>query len=75
MEHIKNLILQNLGKSGIYRFTNKENNKVYIGSTLDMGKRWDQHVSSKDSYSKYLRASINKHGLNKFFIEALRYLE
>lgn len=31
---------------GIYKITNKENNKVYIGETLNILERWSTHISN-----------------------------
>lgn len=35
----------NMKKSGIYKITNKFNNRIYIGSTVDFMKRWAAHQS------------------------------
>ena len=31
---------------GIYKITNTKNNKVYIGSSIDIEKRWQEHINS-----------------------------
>ena len=33
-------------KSGVYRLTNKNNGKVYIGSAKRFKERWSQHTAS-----------------------------
>lgn len=38
-------IKQNKGKSGIYRWVNKVNNKTYIGSSLYWGRRFMEYYS------------------------------
>lgn len=55
--------------TGIYKITNKTNNKVYIGSAIDIKKRWRDHkwhLKENKYHNSYLQSSYNKHGLNKF---------
>lgn len=53
---------------GIYKITNKINNKVYIGQSIDIEKRWRAHIyrSTKEEYQEYLYQAIRKYGINKF---------
>lgn len=59
----------------IYKITNKINNKVYIGKTLDtVEKRWKEHC--RDSQKKNIRnrplySAMNKYGFNNFIIEEI----
>lgn len=32
---------------GIYKITNKRNNKIYIGQSIHCGKRFDEHCQGK----------------------------
>jgi hypothetical protein len=55
--------------SGIYRITNKETGKHYIGSAVNMRKRWKQHRNKlrKGTHdSKYLQSSFYKWGMGVF---------
>lgn len=54
---------------GIYKITNIENNKSYVGSSLDIIDRWYQHKASllhKRHHSIKLQRAFNKYGENKF---------
>lgn len=55
--------------AGIYRITNTNNGKFYIGSSIHVTKRWWEHkkwlrLGSHHNY--HLQASWNKHGENAF---------
>lgn len=50
----------------IYKITNKIDQKVYIGQTSrDLELRWKEH-KKKGSNCKYLKAAIQKHGIENF---------
>lgn len=71
--------IDNLKQKGIYKITNKENNKIYIGSTTSSFlKRWAEHkmdlVANKHSNS-YLQRSFNKYGLNSFEFKIIKLLD
>lgn len=59
--------------SYIYKITNKENGKIYIGKTLStIDERWKQHCIdyTKRRYEKRpLYAAMNKYGIDCFLIE------
>lgn len=61
--------------TGIYKITNKINNKVYIGQSVDIMKRWRSHKyrSEHDNreYNKYLYRAFRKYGVENFSIEVL----
>lgn len=61
--------------TGIYKITNKINNNCYIGQSVDIERRWKQHIknSSKTSRnSQYpLYRAFRKYGLNNFTFEIL----
>lgn len=60
--------------SGIYKITNIENNKVYIGSSKDIYQRWTRHrsdLSKNKHHSIHLQRAWNKFGENKFIFEIL----
>lgn len=53
---------------GIYKITNKINNKSYIGQSKDICVRWKQHIKhSKDCfYTNAIYLAIRKYGLENF---------
>lgn len=56
-------------KSGVYKITNILNNKIYIGSSINIKSRWSKHISDLDRNkhpNKHLQHSYNKYGKNKF---------
>lgn len=59
---------------GIYKIQNKINNKLYIGSSKDIKKRFLAHTSllkSKKHHSIHLQNAFNKHGIENFTFEIL----
>jgi len=59
---------------GIYKITNILNNKVYIGSSICMYKRWKQHLymlRTNSHRNKYLNSSYSKYGLENFTFSVL----
>lgn len=56
---------------GIYRIQNKINNKVYIGQSVCIEERWEQHRTkcfnpNCSQYNGYFYRSIRKYGLENF---------
>lgn len=61
-------------------FTNKLNNKQYIGSVIDLNKRisayFQKSYLNHDRYKKYLIVkAINKYGIDNFYISILEYTD
>jgi group I intron endonuclease len=59
-------------KSGIYKIVNIVNGKFYIGSSIDINKRWVGHkrMLRKNNHDNgFLQKSWNKHGENNFKFE------
>ena len=54
---------------GIYRVTNKINGKVYIGQSVDIGRRWRQHMTAEDDI--YFHKAIQKYGVENFEWEVI----
>ena len=74
----KQIILENDGKTGIYRWTSLDTNKSYIGSSKDLGKRLRNYLSTTFiSHSSRKAMIINKallkYGYSKFKLEILEY--
>lgn len=61
---------------GIYKITNKINNKCYIGQSKNISKRWKNHKNSaynpnEKSYNYPLYRAFRKYGLENFSFEIL----
>lgn len=61
---------------GIYKITNKINNKCYIGKSIDIYNRWYDHkraadTSSNDTYNRPLYQAFRKYGIEAFSFEIL----
>lgn len=57
----------------LYKITNRLNNKVYIGQTVDAVKRWGAHKSKSkiDSPVQYVSRAIAKYGIENFVYEVI----
>lgn len=63
--------------SGIYIITNKKDDKSYIGSTVDFGRRWAEHrneLHRGDHGNIYLQRSWDKCGEDNFEFGILEYI-
>lgn len=61
---------------GIYKIKNNVNNKIYIGRSIRIKKRWKEHIylSTKKNtphYNKILYKALRKYGLNNFSFTVL----
>jgi len=59
--------------SGIYKFTNLINHRVYIGSSADVYYRYRNHVFG-NRFSKPLRQALLKYGIDNFKFEILEII-
>lgn len=60
---------------GIYEIRNKINNKVYVGSSVDINQRWIAHRSAlrnNSHHSAHLQRSWNKYGEDSFIFAILK---
>lgn len=58
----------------IYKITNTENNKIYIGKTKDIHRRATEYISeynSKNGKKRSIWFAIMKHGMKKFIMEPI----
>jgi group I intron endonuclease len=55
---------------GIYKITNTINNKVYIGQSIDIERRWKKE-SKLNGINQHLRSSFQKYGIENFKFEVL----
>ena len=63
-------------KSGIYKITNSVNNKIYIGSAVNLNSRKNEHwyeLRNNKHHSKYLQRSWNKYKGEVFKFEIVEY--
>ncbi len=58
---------------GIYKITNRINNKIYIGQSINCEKRFNEHKSSE--HNKHLKRAYDKYGLENFSFEVLEETE
>lgn len=57
---------------GIYKITNKINNKAYIGQSLNIETRWKQHIANINSdKDNTIYQALRKYGLNNFNFEVV----
>jgi group I intron endonuclease len=64
--------------SGIYKIQNKINNKVYIGSSIDVSDRWKQHIrelKSKYHHNQNLQNAWHDQGDKNFEFEVIEIVE
>lgn len=65
-------------KSGIYRILNIIDGKFYIGSAIDIKRRWRQHkheLKNEKHANSYLQNAWSKHGEASFQFIVLEYTE
>ena len=57
----------------IYKIINLINNKIYIGQTKNIKKRWNEHkrCGKKDSIYNQLYADMNEYKIDNFTIEII----
>ena len=63
-----------MDKSGIYKITNTVNGKFYIGSSVDLERRFNKHMGTlaKNTHANpILQRAWNKHGADKFTFEVI----
>ena len=64
--------------SGIYEIRNTLNGHVYIGSAVDIKKRWYKHINelrNNKHHSGYLQKAFNKYGEYAFVFTVLEFCE
>jgi len=63
--------------SGIYVIKNMKNNKIYIGSSVDLKKREREHfyvLTNNSHHNKHLQKAWNKYGKENFKFDILVYI-
>lgn len=75
LAEIQSIIKKELkGKSGIYGFLCKTNNKLYIGSSIELSIRFNKHINGLQS-NILLQNAINKYNLQDFIFIVFEYCE
>ena len=65
-------------KCGIYSIVNKENDKIYIGLTNNINRRWKEHINELNQgkhHSHHLQHAWNKYGESAFEFNVLEYCD
>lgn len=65
-------------QSGIYKIICVVNNKIYIGSAVNLDRRWKRHLNElKNNYHAniILQNAFNKHGLESFNFEIIEIVD
>lgn len=57
--------------TGIYKITNLVNNKIYIGQSVRIEKRWEDHKFYSGKEHTALQAAFKKYGISNFSFEVI----
>lgn len=60
--------------TGIYKITNKLNNKIYIGQSVNIKRRWQEHIYDNRKNS-LIHLAIQKYGKDNFDFEVIELCE
>ena len=73
----ESIIKDNKGKAGIYRWTNKKNGKTYLGSAVNLTKRFYTYYNLKliTNSNMTICKALLKYGYSNFQLEILEYCE
>nr|YP_010608762.1 hypothetical protein PNX16_mgp009 [Drechslerella dactyloides]WAN89842.1 hypothetical protein [Drechslerella dactyloides] len=74
----KLIIKDNKAKSGIYKWTNKITNDIYIGQSADLAKRFIKYFNLsylKNRESLVISRALIKYGYSNFTLEILEYCD
>ena len=66
-----------MAKCGIYKIQNIENNKIYIGQSVDIAQRWREHRSDvlTNRDNSILHKAIKKYGIHNITFEIIEECE
>jgi group I intron endonuclease len=74
----KSIIKDNKNKSGIYKWTNKLTNDIYIGQSVDLAKRFIRYFNLsylKNRETLIISRALIKYGYSSFQLEILEYCD
>lgn len=66
------------GKSGVYAIINQERGYIYVGSSIQLTKRWIRHqtlLRNNKHHSRHLQNAWNKYGAERFQFVILAFCE
>ena len=66
------------GSHGIYEIRNTSNNKIYVGSAVNLRSRFYQHskeLSSGSHHNRFLQNAFNKYGESAFVFSVLEFVK
>lgn len=69
---------EKLENCGIYQIRNKINNKIYVGSSINMYKRFKNHKITlllNKHKNIYLQRAVNKYGIKNFIFEVIEFCD
>lgn len=71
----KEVLSENIGKSGVYCWTNKLSGKTYVGSGVDLSKRLRSYYNDNElkRNSRPIKDALIKYGHKNFTLEILEY--
>ena len=71
------ILNENKGKSGVYRWTNKESGKSYVGSAVDLSKRLCLYYNNYHltKVNMVINKALKKHKHSNFTLDILEYCE
>lgn len=74
------IIKENRGKSGIYRWTHLNSNKCYIGSSIDLSRRFRDYLNKiyilhDLRKNMAINKALLKYGYSQFKLEILEYCD
>jgi len=76
---VKSILRDNRGKSGVYLWTNKINGKRYVGSSVNMARRFRDYYNNSFLTQIKNKMTINKallkYGYSSFKLEILEYCD
>lgn len=71
---IRSFDMTNNNTSGIYEIVNKLNGHRYVGSAVNIGKRWGNHIrdlNNNKHCNKHLQSAWNKYGADAFNFQVI----
>lgn len=78
---MRSILKDNRSKSGVYLWTNKINGKMYVGSSINLGKRLSMYFSigyleeKRKSGKSVINIALLKYGYSQFSFSILEYCD
>lgn len=57
--------------TGIYCIKNQVTNEIYVGQSVNIERRWEQHKKAMKTKKYQLYSSMRKYGLHRFTLQVL----